>query len=92
MDRELAHALEVSAAEVHDAGASAPAEAADNGGGDVRLLLAAPRDGLLALAKRSRADARAAFKRVHEDWLEGRVAGFEEQLTTFTQRLGALHE
>lgn len=93
MGHELAHALEISAAtEAHQATAEALGHPTDNGSGDARLLLAAPRDGLLALAKRVRGDARDAFKRVHDDWLDGRITEFEEQLAKFTQRLAALHE
>jgi CHAD domain-containing protein len=93
MGHELAHALEISAAtEAHQASAEALGHPTDDGGGDARLLLAAPRDGLLALAKRVRSDAREAFNRVHDDWLEGRISDFEEQLAKFTERLGALHE
>lgn len=93
MGHELARALAVvGTTDAQSAGAEESGQPADDGDGDQRLLLAAPRDGLLALARRARADARAAFQPVHADWLEGRVAGFEEKLEVFTQRLGALHE
>jgi CHAD domain-containing protein len=59
--------------------------------GDSTMLLAAPHDSLVALGKRVHEDARKAFDRVHDDWLDGRFADFGAELVTFNERLAALH-
>lgn len=85
MGHQLRHALEIAAATEAPSAPSAPA------GSDSTLVLASPRDGLRALARRARADARDAFGRVQEEWLGDRFARFSADLAVFADRLSALH-
>jgi CHAD domain-containing protein len=92
MGHELTHAIEVAAAtEAHRASAEALGHGLADAG-EATLLLVAPRDGLLALAKRLRSDVCDAFDHVRDTWLDGRASRFQRDLVTFTERLTALHE